>query len=957
MTHQQKLNCPETTQLLDYLGGRVQEDVLLELESHLKDCDSCGETIRGLSDNDTISRLVGEIVQGGEPSLDEELEQTFVKNLVERIQASSTPHAVELRNRAQEVTRRLNPDAGSLGRVGQYEVQHVLGVGSTSVVYQARDTQLDRLVALKVLRPSVGPAAQTRFMSEARSAASIDHPNVVTIYQVGEADGLAFIAMKWVPGETLESRLQKVTFLSQEKLFPIMQQICAGLSVAHERNLIHRDLKPANIWLTEGEDAPIILDFGLARIADDDPHLTATGMIAGTPNFMSPEQAKGLELDARSDLFSLGCVMYRAMTGKLPFGGTGILSTLQAIQSEQPNPPNSVNSHISSDTSDLIMCLLEKQPGNRPDNSAQLKSALEAPRAEWPFSAAPASTENTRPIHVSRQAKSAKSGLVKWMLLALTVGMVMAGLFYQEKLVQIVTNHGVLEIDAQDEKVKVEVLQNGDLVRIIDTETNQKLDVKAGTYQLKIQNPKNGFELTADSVVMTRGSKAIVSVKKRERAIEPNMESNRNRFGDLNEPVYNARTYSEWIRQLKFEKSESAIGEAVTAVGTLIAEQPQLQAEAIEAVRPVARLYGSIRIEKDDDLPTRLLVFMSRLTPERAFEFVEEEIRNGTLASRNLCRLRLLVRANAFFGAPIASPELEELFFRNRIQLIQKALLWLENGTKADRQWAVDFTGDLLNRFYRRHDHSYQPKDQVFKELASDHAAKADLAKLYYKYIRAEESLKLAELMIDLGVSSNAYVERIVSVLKDESISIDIRQRAFNTSGNIKGYTGKPLVEYYLELLESAEMRKALWEGYTYTSDTPEYLVFSKMQIIRQTQTDPNFGPSKMPVMEGIIIERLGRLGEWAKPARKKLMSYKNDPFLADFAIEALSKIDAELEKWNTIGRGGNDMSGDFGGESNNKASAPGGGDMASGGALGMEGGDFGNAGRPQITGLRRSNV
>lgn len=128
----------------------------------------------------------------------------------------------------------------------------------------------------------------------------------------------------------------------------------------------------------------LILDFGLARITDDDPGLTATGLLAGTPNFMSPEQARGLELDGRSDLFSLGCVMYRLLTGRLPFGSATVLATLQAIQTEQPAVPQAVRPDVSEDLADLTMCLLEKQPANRPSDSEQLVTMLSVPRDQWP---------------------------------------------------------------------------------------------------------------------------------------------------------------------------------------------------------------------------------------------------------------------------------------------------------------------------------------------------------------------------------------------------------------------------------------------------------------------------------------------------------------------------------------------------------------------------------------------
>ena len=144
---------------------------------------------------------------------------------------------------------------------------------------------------------------------------------------MSETDALAYLAMQLLPGETLESRLQREAFLPENTVRSIAADVAQGLQAAHNKELIHRDIKPANIWLTD-DDQVKILDFGLARIVNDDPGFTSTGMIAGTPSYMSPEQSKGASLDGRSDLFSLGCVMYRAATGRQPFGAVNVLSLI-----------------------------------------------------------------------------------------------------------------------------------------------------------------------------------------------------------------------------------------------------------------------------------------------------------------------------------------------------------------------------------------------------------------------------------------------------------------------------------------------------------------------------------------------------------------------------------------------------------------------------------------------------
>ena len=175
-----------------------------------------------------------------------------------------------VQERSAEVIRFLSQsDAPEcLGRLANYRIERVLGAGSSGVVFYAVDESLNRPVALKVLRPSLGSAARQRFMVEARTTASINHPQIVTIYQVGEEGELAFIAMQWLPGETLEARLDRVTFLPESEVRAIASQIVSGLQVAHDKMLVHRDIKPANIWLCDKTGEVKILDFGLARIAE-----------------------------------------------------------------------------------------------------------------------------------------------------------------------------------------------------------------------------------------------------------------------------------------------------------------------------------------------------------------------------------------------------------------------------------------------------------------------------------------------------------------------------------------------------------------------------------------------------------------------------------------------------------------------------------------------------------------
>ena len=514
--------CPQQNRLVDYLMGKLPETELEQYADHISDCQICEDTIRGLDVRDTYSDLAGSAFEAlfDDGSQDQQL----VNQLISQMKCPSADatrafdaDARKLEDRAAEVTRQLDPprDPESIAHLAHYRILSLIGAGSTGVVYRAVDTNLDRIVALKVLRPSLGDTARERFLAEARLAASIEHPNVVTIYHVGIEGHLAFMAMQWVPGETLEDRMKKQSVLTEEKLCHLGKQIAAGLVAAHARNLIHRDIKPANIWIAEETEEAKILDFGLARIADDDPQMTATGMLAGTPNFMSPEQTRGLELDGRSDLFSLGCLLYRAATGKLPFAATGILATLQAIQNDVPREPAQLNPNLSGDFSSLVMRLLEKHPVNRPDNARQLLQELETPGS---VQFAPRkSIENTRSAKPdsgrSPLIKTASAGWGRWLTIAaLLIGLGGAGWFFGPQIIRIVTDQGELVIESDDKDVEIQVLDDGRQVAVIDNQTNFRMDIKSGKYDLQVKGDGNTFELSKDQVTLKRGGREIVSI-------------------------------------------------------------------------------------------------------------------------------------------------------------------------------------------------------------------------------------------------------------------------------------------------------------------------------------------------------------------------------------------------------------------------------------------------------------
>ena len=274
---------------------------------------------------------------------------------------------------------------GVLGTIGPYEVLEVIGRGGMGVVMRAVDPKLNRVVAVKALLPELAanPNSRRRFLREAQAAAAISHPHVVTIHAVDDSHEDAngkpvppYLVMECVLGQSLQEKLDRVGTLRLAEILRISRQIGEGLAAAHKQGLIHRDIKPANILLENGVERVKITDFGLAR-AIDDITVTRTGEVSGTPQYMSPEQACGERVDHRSDLFSLGCVMYAMCTGHSPFRGDSIAHVIKRVTQDTPRPITDQNPEIPPWLIEIITCLLQKNPEHRFQSAEGVVSILD----------------------------------------------------------------------------------------------------------------------------------------------------------------------------------------------------------------------------------------------------------------------------------------------------------------------------------------------------------------------------------------------------------------------------------------------------------------------------------------------------------------------------------------------------------------------------------------------------
>jgi eukaryotic-like serine/threonine-protein kinase len=270
-------------------------------------------------------------------------------------------------------------DPAYIGRLDRFEIARVIGRGGMGIVLEGFDTHLQRSVAIKVLNPEYqkNDIARQRFCREGRAAAAISHEHVVAMHQVAKEDesDIAYLVMQLIDGETLESRMSANGAMPTEEAARLGMQIAAGLSAAHSRGMIHRDIKPANILIERETDRVKLTDFGLAR-ASDDVKLTKTGMVTGTPLYMSPEQATGATIDERSDLFSLGAVIYEMATGLSPFQAPSLVGVMKRIMDEMPAPPHKINASVKKPFSDLILSMLAKKPEERQASAAAVATAL-----------------------------------------------------------------------------------------------------------------------------------------------------------------------------------------------------------------------------------------------------------------------------------------------------------------------------------------------------------------------------------------------------------------------------------------------------------------------------------------------------------------------------------------------------------------------------------------------------
>ncbi|MEQ8784988.1 MAG: protein kinase [Pirellulaceae bacterium] len=363
----QSVSCLQPQEVDSLLEGDLTPEELAHAEEHLTGCEACRSAIEQAIGSEQWWRDVrcSLSTQNGDPHATEELRQEFGED----------------RAPVAKLLELLGPtdDPAMLGRIGPYEITGVLGQGGMGAVFKGFDRSLNRFVAIKMLLPHLAAigAARQRFAREGQAVAAVVDDHVMAIHCVSEWQGVPYLVMTYARGASLQKRLGDHGPLELREVLRIGRQAAKGLAAAHAQGIVHRDVKPANIFLDENVERVQLMDFGLAR-AVDDASLTRSGMLAGTPQYMSPEQARGERVDKRSDLFSLGAVLYAMCVGHAPFRAESSYGVLRLITDVEPRPIRETNPDIPEWLCQLIAKLMSKRAEDRYQSAAEVAALLES---------------------------------------------------------------------------------------------------------------------------------------------------------------------------------------------------------------------------------------------------------------------------------------------------------------------------------------------------------------------------------------------------------------------------------------------------------------------------------------------------------------------------------------------------------------------------------------------------
>ncbi|MBL8817848.1 MAG: serine/threonine protein kinase [Planctomyces sp.] len=455
--------------------------------------------------------------QVGDQQWWQEAEQSLQHQVCESLRDSQTRlgetglrELPDERESIEELLKLLGPtdDPQMLGRIGSYEVLGVLGRGGMGAVFKAFDAPLNRFVAIKMLLPhlAVSGTARKRFAREAQAAAAVVDDHVMAIHCVDEWQGVPYLVMTYSRGVSLQRRLNDNGPLEVREILRIGMQAAKGLAAAHAQGIVHRDIKPANIFLSQSVERVQLMDFGLARTVDD-ASLTRSGTLAGTPQYMSPEQARAETVDHFSDLFSLGSVMYAMCTGHAPFRAESSYSVLRLITDKEPRSIREINPEIPEWLCSIISKLMSKQASDRFASAQEVAELLEDCLAHVQQ---PTTVPLPKSI-TSAQSKQHRRLLPGKFIAAVSSAflMIFAGVF-----VLLEMNKGTLTIECEANDVPIRIMQGEKLVeKLTISTTGESVRVAAGNYKVEIDGAFDNIVVNGGQVALKRGHTEVVRIR------------------------------------------------------------------------------------------------------------------------------------------------------------------------------------------------------------------------------------------------------------------------------------------------------------------------------------------------------------------------------------------------------------------------------------------------------------
>jgi WD40 repeat protein len=507
-----QLSCDELP-LRDYLDELLSDAQQAAVEEHLDHCSFCRERIGQSAAADewwsSAERYLGRDEWDGELALARSLSCDEPHR-----SAFADDHAL-----LHQVKQWLDPtdDPRMIGRFAGYDIVGIVGHGGMGIVLKGLEASLNRYVAIKVLSPALASSgsARQRFAREAQAAAAVLHNNVVAIHRVDGWQGVPFLVMPYLSDVPLQKRIDDEGPLPLAAILRVGEQVAAGLSAAHAHGLVHRDVKPANILIGGGVERVTITDFGLARAADD-ASLTKTGVIAGTPQFMSPEQARGDSVDQRSDLFSLGSVMYTMSTGRPPFRAETSYGILRRITDEEPRPLREINPDIPEWLCTIIAKLMSKQPNDRFESATEVAELLEECLAHVQQPTAAPLPESCLSLRESSATFAERKAAMfrRTPLFKILTGAALACvLAFAGIAIILELNKGTLTIECDADSAPVRITQGDRVVKKLTvTRSGAWVRVAAGQYIVEIEGEPDGIVVKDGSVTLQRGGRQLVRI-------------------------------------------------------------------------------------------------------------------------------------------------------------------------------------------------------------------------------------------------------------------------------------------------------------------------------------------------------------------------------------------------------------------------------------------------------------